>query len=64
MPAPIIAAGITKDAIQGVFAGTAEALRIIAAGRSKTVENAGKLVTEKVTEDEYAEMLKLKASGK
>lgn len=63
MPLPVVGAGITKDAIQGVFAGTAEALRIIAAGRTSTVAKGGTAQTEKITEAEYAEMLKLQKAS-
>ena len=63
MPLPVVAAGITKDAIQGVFAGTAEALRIIAAGRTSTIAKGGEAKTEAVTEEEYAEMLKLQKAS-
>lgn len=63
MPLPILAAGATKDMIQGAFAGTAEAMRIIAAGRVKSTESRGKAQTEKVTEEEYAEMLRLQKAS-
>ena len=63
MPLPLVGAGITKDAIQGVFAGTAEALKIIASGRHKSTESRGKAQTEAVTDAEYEEMLKLQKAS-
>jgi hypothetical protein len=61
MPLPL-AAG---DLLAGAMRGTAEALRVIAAGRTSTVAKGGEAKTEAVTEAEYQEMLKLqKASEK
>jgi hypothetical protein len=43
--------------------GTAEALRVIASARHKSEVNGGKAETQKVTDEEYEEMLKLQKAS-